>query len=76
MTGSNRTLGISPKLIAAVVTAVLTYVLGQEVLELPPLATVAGQAVLVALAVYMANPGDVQPKPDPALEARDIHEVT
>jgi hypothetical protein len=54
-----RTVGISPKLVAAVVTAVLTYVLGQEVLELPAGAVVAGQAILVALAAYVASAGDV-----------------
>lgn len=67
------TVGLSPKFIAAVVTAVLTYVLGQEVLELPPLAVVAGQAVLVALAVYVAGPGAVQTL-DPKVETRDLHE--
>ena len=60
MTGSNRTLGVSPKLIAAVFTAILTYLLGQEVLELPPIAVVVGQAVLVALAAFAAPPGEVE----------------
>lgn len=54
-----KTVGVSPKLIAAVIAAVLTYVLGQEVLELPAWAVVTGQAVLVALAVYSAAVGAV-----------------
>ena len=56
-----KTDGVSPKLIAAVITAVVTYVLGQTVLELPPIATVAGQAVLVALAAFAAPAGSVSP---------------
>src|SRR4051812_5468913 len=49
-----QTVGVSPKLIAAVVTAVVTYVLGQAVLDLPPLVVVIGQAVLVAAAAFAA----------------------
>ena len=56
-----RTQGVSPKLIAAVTTAVVTYLLGQTVLELPPVATVIGQAVLVALAAFAAPAGSVSP---------------
>ncbi len=59
---SAKTKGVSPKLLAAVVTAVLTYLLGQEVLELPAWATVVGQAVLVALAAFAAPPGLVEPE--------------
>lgn len=52
-----KTLGISPKLVVAVVTAVVTYLLGQQVLGLSPGIVVAGQALLVALAVFSAPPG-------------------
>jgi hypothetical protein len=55
-----QTVGVSPKLIAAVVTAVVTYVLGQAVLDLPPLVVVIGQAVLVAAAAFAAPPGKVR----------------
>lgn len=68
-----KTVGISPKLIAAVITAVLTYLLGQEILELPAYAVVAGQAVLVALAAYVASTGAVQVL-DAGAEDRDLHE--
>jgi O-antigen/teichoic acid export membrane protein len=56
-----KTKGISPKLIAAVLTAVVTYLVGQEALELPVWAVVVGQAVLVAAAAYAANAGLVEP---------------
>lgn len=55
------TTGISPKLIAAVIAAVITYLLGQELLELPAWAQVTGQTALIALAVYRASPGSVTP---------------
>jgi energy-converting hydrogenase Eha subunit C len=61
-----RTHGISPKLIAAVVTAVGTYLVTQPLLELPAIAVVVIQAVLVAVAAYFASPGDVRPEPDAA----------
>lgn len=54
-----KTEGISPKAIAAVITAVLTYLLGQQVLELPALAMVLGQAALVGVAAYAAGVGRV-----------------
>lgn len=54
-----RTVGISPKLIAAVVTAVGGYLLAQTVLELPPGVVLAIQVVLVAVGVFAARPGDV-----------------
>lgn len=60
-----KTVGVSPKLIAAVVTAVVTYLVGQEALELPAWAIVAGQAALVALAAWVANPGSVTTTEDP-----------
>lgn len=65
----NETVGISPKLIVAVILAVLTYVLGQELLELPAWAVVAGQAVIIALGVYQASPGQVTTTRDPNLRA-------
>lgn len=52
-------IGISPKLIAAVIAAITTYLLGQTILELPPLVTVIGQAILVAAAAYAAPAGAV-----------------
>lgn len=57
-----KTVGASPKLWAAIITAAVTYVLGQTILELPPGAVVAGQVVLIALAVWRANPGLVEPE--------------
>jgi hypothetical protein len=65
-----RTVGISPKLAAAVATAVITYLLGQLVLDLPDVAVVIGQAVLVALAAYAAPPGTVTGAPGPGPTAR------
>lgn len=56
-----KTQGISPKLIAAVVAAVVGYLLTQTVLNLPPWAVVAAQAVLVAIAAFAAPPGTVSP---------------
>lgn len=55
-----RTIGISPKLPAAIVAAVITYLLGQEVLELPAGVVVALQGAGVALGVFLAGPGDVE----------------
>lgn len=57
------TAGVSPKLLAAVITAVLTYLLGQTVLDLPAVAVVIGQAVLVALTAFTASPGLVTTEP-------------
>ena len=59
-----RTVGISPKLIAAVVTAVATYIIGQELVELPVLVEVALQALLVGIAAWRANPGAIAPSRD------------
>lgn len=59
-----RTVGVSPKAIAAVVVAVITYVLGQEVVDLPTWIEVIGQAVLVAIAAYTAPPGTVRAADD------------
>lgn len=56
---TTRTIGISPKLIAAVVTAVITYIVGQELVELPAWVEMILQGVLVAGAVYAARPGTV-----------------
>ncbi len=54
-----KQIGLSPKLIAATIAAVVTYLLGQTVLELPAVAVVCGQAALVALAAFRAGPGVV-----------------
>lgn len=63
-----RTLGVSPKMwgaVAAVLTAVITYVLAEETLDLPPGVVVALQAVLIALStaatIYGFGPGSVLP---------------
>lgn len=71
---SARTIGLSPKLPVAIVMAVLTYVLGQEILELPAIAVVAGQATLVGLGVYAASPGRVEPD-NPFQKDPDHHAV-
>ena len=53
----HTTLGVSPKLVVAVTTAVLTYLMAQQLLAFPPGVVVTGQALLVALAVFHAPPG-------------------
>lgn len=59
-----RTVGVSPKLVAAVVTAVVTYIAGQELVDLEPWVEMILQGVLVALAVYSVGPGTVVAEPD------------
>lgn len=59
-----RTVGVSPKLVAAVVTAVVTYIVGQELVDLEPWVEMILQGVLVALAVFAASPGTVVAAPD------------
>ena len=54
-----RTVGLSPKLIVAVLSALATYVVTQTVMELPPWAVVVAQAVVIAAGVYSASPGEV-----------------
>jgi hypothetical protein len=49
-----RTPGIHPKLIAATVAAVATYLLAQPVLDLPDWVTVVCQALAVAVAAWVA----------------------
>lgn len=55
-----KTNGISPKLIVAVLTAVVGYLIGQTILDLPPGVVLSLQVALVALGVYSAQPGDVE----------------
>lgn len=57
-----ETVGISPKLVAAIISAVASYLVTQTVLDLPAIAVVVCQAIVVALAVYMAGPGIVVEK--------------
>jgi hypothetical protein len=57
MDRTSRTIGVSPKLVASVVTVVVTYLLTQTVLALPPAAVVACQALLVAVSAFVASPG-------------------
>lgn len=54
-----QTQGISPKLVAAIIAATVTYLLTQTVLELPAGIVLALQVASVAVAVYRAGPGDV-----------------
>lgn len=64
-----RTKGISPKLVAAIVTAIGGYLLAQTILELPDWIVLAVQVVLVAVGVYSARPGNVQVDAEPIGEA-------
>lgn len=66
---SFATLGISPKLIAAVIAAVLAQVIADPLLELPAWADYIIQAALTALAAYLAPPGSVGVVTDPASDA-------
>jgi hypothetical protein len=61
-----RTIGISPKLIAAVIAAVIAQLIADPLLELPAGWDYVLQVVLTALGVYVAPPGDVEPSGDPA----------
>jgi hypothetical protein len=70
---STRTVGASPKLYAAVAAAVLGYLVTQQAVDLPALADLAINVVLVGLAVWRVGPGSVQVI-DPSLEKRDLHE--
>ncbi len=64
--------GISPKLIAAVLGAVVSFLLTQTILDLPPAADLAINAFAVALGAYVANPGNVVPARDPDGELGEI----
>lgn len=57
-----KTQGISPKLIGAVIMAILGYLLTQEVVDLKPIYEVIIQAVLVGAGAAIASPGNVTPK--------------
>ncbi len=59
-----KTNGIKPALPVAVILAVLTYLGGQELLELPAYVTVLIQAAVIGLGVYGAAPGSVTPSQD------------
>ncbi|MBA3583419.1 MAG: hypothetical protein H0W36_02620 [Gemmatimonadetes bacterium] len=56
----NQTIGLSPKLLAAVVAAVASYLLGQTILELPAVAVLALQVLTVAVGAYVTSPGEVE----------------
>lgn len=55
------TQGISPKVVVTTLTAVLTYLVTQQLLELPAWAVLLCMIVLVALGGYKAPPGSVTP---------------
>jgi hypothetical protein len=57
-----KTYGISPKLIAAVISAVVAHLLAQTLLELDPGVVLALQVIAVAAATWAASPGNVAPK--------------
>ena len=69
-----RTVGISPKLIAAVISAVAAYLVTQTLLELPPWAILLSQVVVITVGVYLAQAGDVQVI-DEGLEEHDLHDA-
>lgn len=53
-----RQIGISPKLIAAVVAAVLAHIAADPLLELPAWADYVLQALATGVAAYLAPPGN------------------
>lgn len=60
MTGSNaRTIGISPKLIFAVVGAVIAFLVTQELVDFSPYVDLIIQALAVAVGAFAAGPGAV-----------------
>jgi hypothetical protein len=65
-----NTIGISPKLVWAVIAAVCAQVLADPLLELPAWADYVIQAVATAAAAYIAPPGNV------AIDADDISDAT
>lgn len=59
-----KTRGISPKLIAGVLMAVLGYLATQEVVDFPSWADLLVQVGLVGGGVAYASPGEVEPVAD------------
>jgi hypothetical protein len=57
-----RTIGLSPKLYAAVTAAVLGYLATQTLVTMPGWADLLVQVGLVAVGVFAAGPGRVAPK--------------
>lgn len=57
-----KTNGISPKLVLALISAEASYLLGQQVLELPAWGVLLLNLVLVGIAVAAASPGNVVPR--------------
>lgn len=51
------TIGVSPKLVAAVVSAVVAYLVTQPLLDLPPAVVLGLQVVSIAIATWAAAPG-------------------
>jgi hypothetical protein len=55
--GPARTVGLSPKAVAAIVASVLAYVVTQELVELPAIVAMLVTAALVGIAAFRASPG-------------------
>lgn len=53
--------GISPKLIGAVIGAVLSYLLVQQLVDFPAMVDLTINAASVALGAYLLGPGAVEP---------------
>lgn len=56
---NTKTLGVSPKLPWGVLAAVLSYLLTQEIVDLPAILDLLVNALAVGLAVFIASPGTV-----------------
>lgn len=57
-----KTVGVSPKLVWAVIAAVCGYLLTQEITALPMLVELALNVVLIGGAAAIASPGEVVPE--------------
>ncbi len=56
---NGKTVGLSPKLVASVVTAVLSWLVARYGIELDDETSAAVAAVLLAVAGFVAPPGEV-----------------
>jgi hypothetical protein len=63
------TVGLSPKMIAATLTALVAAILNRFALELPREVEVIIQAASVAIAAYLAGPGEVLEEVGPASDS-------
>lgn len=59
MTSGGRTIGISPKLILAVIGAVLGYLVTQELVDFPGWGDLVIMCALVGIGAFTAGPGVV-----------------